>query len=104
MRKQTDSTYWWGWILFLIFLVLIHPVFADNRYMGGLETITTTPEKPMVGGVITLNLTGTYPSGSVFTWAFGDGTSEMSDIPGIEHQYLKTGLYMISVRVCETIT
>ena len=99
MRKQIDSTSWWGWILVLIFLVLIHPVFADNHNMGGLETITTTPVKPMVGGVITFNLTGTYPSGSVFTWAFGDGTSEMSDIPGIEHQYLKTGLYIISVTV-----
>lgn len=66
--------------------------------------ISIFPVKPMVGGVITFTLAGSYQPGSVFTWNFGDGSVQNSSTPTIQYQYAKTGVYQVSVALNSTIT
>jgi PKD repeat protein len=79
----------------LIFTGQDSRTYTENQ--DDTEIITTYPVKPMAGGNITFTLSGTYPSGTLFNWTFGDGISRNSGLPTIEHRFDKTGIYLVSV-------
>lgn len=76
------------------------PDYPGNAVVLPQETpINVSPVKPMVGGIITFTLQGTYPSGSQFDWDFGDGETTHTKVTSVGHVYKKTGIFRVTVAV-----
>ena len=73
------------------------PDYSGNVVEPHDTILYISPVKPMVGGIITFTLQGTFPSGTWFDWDFGDGGATHTQATTVDYLYRKTGIYNVTV-------